>query len=139
MRNATLEIIQEILNEWREKIEGLEGKFHLPIFDVTILGDRREGAQRNAGPKGMQNEEDVIAGRDWGLSPVNRLRDPVSALLRRGNGKPDRCSLSCSSELSADRHKPGTQMRSKPRFRRCALNRERGMSLRSYYRAERSL
>ena len=37
MRNAVLEILSEILNEWRKTIEGLEDQFHLPIFDVTAV------------------------------------------------------------------------------------------------------
>ncbi|MEI9967991.1 MAG: hypothetical protein WDM87_04980 [Terracidiphilus sp.] len=49
MRTAMLEILGEILNEWREKIEGLKGKFRLAIFDVTILDDSREGAQKDCG------------------------------------------------------------------------------------------
>jgi len=32
-----LEIPWEILNECREKIEALKGKFHLPIVDMPIL------------------------------------------------------------------------------------------------------
>jgi hypothetical protein len=70
MRNATLGIIWEILNEWRKNIEGLKGEFHLPIFDVTagdspvldvliiyvpILEDSREGAQKEC-----KNQEDVM-------------------------------------------------------------------------------
>jgi hypothetical protein len=51
MRNAMLEILLEILDEWRKKNEGLKRKFHLsifnaPIVDVAFMREGREGAQK---------------------------------------------------------------------------------------------
>jgi len=37
LRNATLEILWDTLNERRKKMEGLKGRFHQSIFDVAIV------------------------------------------------------------------------------------------------------